>query len=361
MKSGLKINLDDRKVLKELDKSDCYSSILKFPDQILSAFDLAAGIPVNPEFKNLSSVYYCGMGGSAYPGRIIKYLYFNSLKVPLEIVDNYELPASVNKNSLVFCASYSGNTEETLSCCRIALKNNLPVMGITSGGELAALLKSKNKTVFVFDPVLNPSNQPRLGQGYLIAGVLALFSGFKLIGLDRESINDLVDNLKKFSKNLEWDVSVSENSAKQLALKFEDKLIFLLASGFLEGAVHAVRNPLNETGKHFASYFIIPELNHHLLEGFAFPELFKNSALFTAINSSLYSPKIRLRLQLTKDVIFKNKIPLENINLKSKNSFNQAFELIQLLTFVSFYLACLHNIDPAPVPWVDYFKQKLKD
>jgi hypothetical protein len=35
-------------------------------------------------------------------------------------------------------------------------------------------------------------------------------------------------------------------------------------------------------------------------------------------------------------------------------------EFIQLGNWITFYLAMLHGVDPAKIPWVDYFKKELK-
>ena len=150
-----------------------------------------------------------------------------------------------------------------------------------------------------------------------------------------------------------------QNQAKKLAIAFSAKIVNLVASEFLEGAVHAVRNPLNETGKHFAQYSIIPELNHHLLEGLKFPGSLADTLLFAFINSRFYSEKISRRISLTQEVVRQNGIETLIIDLTADSSFEQVFELIQLMTYVSFYLAIYHNVDPAPVPWVDYFKRRL--
>ena len=354
----MKNNLDDLNFIKKLDKSGCLSSIKYFPDQIENAWHEVKSLPVE-NYANISSVYFCGMGGSAYAGRIIKFLFREKLNVSVDIIDNYTLPRSVNKNSLIFLSSYSGNTKETLSCLNQALSENLNVVGITSGGKLADSLKSKNKPVFVFDDKLNPSRQPRLGQGYMLSGTLGILSKLKFIEISDTNINELVSFLEKESLSLDEKSPSNSNSAKKLADFFSDKVVNLMAGEFLEGVLHAVRNPLNETGKHFANYFVLPESNHHLLEGLRFPNSLAGNSVFVFLKSGFYSQELDRRIEITKDVIGKNKVKTLDISLKGNSALEQSFELIQLLAFVSFYLAVLHNVDPAPVPWVDYFKKSL--
>ena len=72
------------------------------------------------------------MGGSAIGGDIVSALGEKDIDIPLIISRNYKLPNWVNENSLVICSSYSGNTEETLSCLEDALKKNAQICGITT-------------------------------------------------------------------------------------------------------------------------------------------------------------------------------------------------------------------------------------
>ena len=65
------------------------------------------------------------------------------------------------------------------------------------------------------------------------------------------------------------------------------------------------------------------------------------------------------RMEITEDIIRQNLMTTEKIRLISKSTLSQVFELLQLGNYVSFYLAMLHGVDPAKIPWVDYFKEKL--
>jgi hypothetical protein len=64
-------------------------------------------------------------------------------------------------------------------------------------------------------------------------------------------------------------------------------------------------------------------------------------------------------MNITKDVIEKNKIEYFEYKARSATYLSQSFELIQFGAFVNFYLAILYDQNPSPIPWVDYFKEKL--
>ncbi|OGF99934.1 hypothetical protein A3D78_01610 [Candidatus Gottesmanbacteria bacterium RIFCSPHIGHO2_02_FULL_39_14] len=358
MGNGLTNRLDNQADINQIDSGNSFSSVRLLSNQIsqtwqeISLFPLIVSAPV-------SSVYFCAMGGSAYAGRIIKSLFYNSLKIPVEIVDSYQLPQSVNKGSLIICASYSGDTEETISCCRQALSKNLPLIGVSQGGQLTRLLKQNRKPVFNFTQKFNPSRQPRLGQGYMIVSQLGILSKLRLIDLDDDDMDKIVVFLNKRNTQLDVKMAVSSNQAKKLAIIFSDKIVNLIASEFLSGSLHAIRNPLNETGKHFANYFVLPELNHHLLEGLEYPEILRPNALFAFIDTPFYSSPVKKRMAITREVLGKIGLKYLTVNLRGESLLEEVFELLQLFSFVSFYLAVLHRVNPTPVPWVDYFKKRL--
>ncbi len=354
------INLDDIRQLQKIDSGKTYESILFLPDQCQAVISDLEKTVIPENYHDFTSILFCGMGGSAYGGRIIKSLYIDALKIPVDLVNDYHLPAYVNSNTLVIAASYSGNTEETVSCLKEACRINARIIGISSGGKIADITKESGKPCLVFSTVYNPSKQPRLGQGYMQAGQIGLLVKLGLLPSDAFESNSLINELRSGNKKLSIDKPEKENPAKKLAKELENKIPIMLGGEFLEGAIHAIRNPFHETGKHYAEYFPLPEANHHLMEGLSYPLEIKKSFVFILINSDLYSEQLKKRLSLTKEVVRKNGFPTLDVNLKSANKFDQVFELIQLGSFLTFYLAMLHNLDPVKIPWVDYFKNKMK-
>jgi glucose/mannose-6-phosphate isomerase len=352
--------LDDKNQVAKLDISHCYESITLLADQCEDVWIKASQFTIPRKYSDVASIIFTGMGGSSYGARIIKSLYIKNLPVPVEIINDYHLPKYADENTLVIAASYSGGTEETISCIKEALDKKCKLIGISSGGEMEKILSSRKLPVFVFDTKYNPSNQPRLGQGYMQMGQLAIFNSLKFINISNSQITSVTNLLKNNIQKLSLDNAVEKNPAKKLAEVFADKIVNLIGAEFLEGAVHAIRNPLHETGKHFANYFLVPELNHHLMEGLSHPLYNKEKLLFVLINSKLYSERIQKRMRLSYEVIEKNNIPVKEINLNSTSELEQVFELIQLGSFISFYLAMIHDVNPANIPWVDYFKSKLK-
>ena len=59
------------------------------------------------------------------------------------------------------------------------------------------------------------------------------------------------------------------------------------------------------------------------------------------------------------DVVKQNKVDLFEFQASSVSKLSQCFELIQFGAYVNLYLSVLYDQNPAPIPWVDYFKTKL--
>ncbi|HKY74437.1 MAG TPA: bifunctional phosphoglucose/phosphomannose isomerase [Patescibacteria group bacterium] len=350
--------LDSRKDIGALDVQNVLGSIEHLPDQIEHAWSDTKAIQVSDAYKKVHKIVVSGMGGSALGAHVIKTLFKDTLKQPLEIVNHYELPEYVDKDTLVVLSSYSGTTEETLISAEDAKKRGAKIAVITAGGKLEEFANKEGCLLYKIVPAHNPSNQPRMAIGYSVFGQLGLFNAMGLISIFDSEVAELVALLRKNAKLLNPD-SKEKNTAKFLAYSAFDKMVALIGAEHLEGALHVFNNQLNENAKNFTDYLVVPELNHHYMESLSFPKHMKDSVLFLVFNSNLYSPRVQKRIPLTIDVINQNGFTAEMVQTVWKTKMQQVWEAIQLGAFTNFYLAMLNGINPAPIPWVDYFKKKL--
>lgn len=353
--------LDNPQTIQELDKSSVLESASLLPEQIEQTWEevFKIDIPLT-RLEKVKNIVVAGMGGSALGAAIIDSLSFEALDVPLEIIKGYHLPAYANENSLAIISSYSGNTEETISCCLEAMRRKCQIFAIATGGQLADLAKKSKLPAYIFKARYNPSGQPRMGLGYSIAAQLAILSRCKLIRLSEGQITETVNFLKEMRPRVTFDVPSSKNIAKKIATSLRNKAVVLVSSEHLIGATHAFKNMLNENSKTFAVRFSVPEMNHHLLEGLAHPMENKQLLKFLFLESEIYDPEIKKRMKISQDVVEKNGIFCFNLKINGRTRLTQVFETIYLGEFVSVYLSFLYKINPAPIPWVDYFKSRLK-
>jgi len=342
-----------------LDPSILASAAL-LPEQIKQAWEEVSALKLPEEFKKVGNIIVAGMGGSALGARIIDALAFEILTVPLEIVNGYHLPAYVGPNSLVIISSYSGNTEETVSCAVEAIKKKAQIFLISTGGKIGLLSKKKKLPAYIFNPKFNPAKQPRLGLGYSIASQMAVLARSGLINLEKGQLTEVINFLKDQEEKASLSTPISRNPAKQMAQALKGRAIAIISSEHLVGAAHAFKNMINENSKNFAAGFSIPEMNHHLLEGLAHPRQNRKFLKFVFLESALYDSEIKKRFKITQEIVRRNKVPVFNWVLKGRTRLTQVFEVVYLGAFVSSYLALAYRVDPIPIPWVDYFKAELK-
>lgn len=353
------MNLDEIEVFKKKDDHSFLESIENFPRQVEAIIKQGESIDFTSLATNIQNITLSGMGGSALGGRIAKAYLVDSLNVPFEIINNYKLPFYINHNSLVILFSYSGTTEETISCYFDAKKRNAKIIVVTTGGLLQELAQKNNDPSIIFDGLDNLSKSPRLGIGYSLSAMLLILSYF--CGIGNDVLNkDLISEINTFGNSFDIRNPEVNNQAKQLARVLFNKMINLISAEFLTGVSYSIKNQLNENAKTFSNTFDIPELNHHLLEGLGYPKTNKLYMKFLIIESNLFSEKIQKRLAITKEVIEKNFISYSIFKPKSDTKLKNIFETLYFGIYLSYYLAFLNGINPYPIPWVDYFKKGME-
>lgn len=353
--------LDNLEFIRKKDRSAVLESVRLLPEQINQAWEEVLALDLAwARFKKAENMVAAGMGGSALGAFIIDSLGFEVLNRPLEIVKGYHLPAYANDKTLMIASSYSGQTEETLSCFKEALARKCLMLAITTGGKLAKMAKKNKVSCYKFNPRFNPSGQPRLGLGYSITAQLAVLAKMSLIRFGHSQINQCLNFLNQERALYEPTNPTKNNLAKKIALAFKNKAVLVIGAEHLIGVSHAFKNMLNENGKTFAVRFSIPELNHHLLEGLTKPPLAKKVFKFLFLESNFYNQAVQKRMAATGEIIGKNGYQKLCLKLKGETRLTQVWETVFLGGFVSAYLALLYGLDPGPIPWVNYFKKKLK-
>lgn len=344
-------NLTNREEIKKIDKQDSLQTTELLPKQIHAAWEQVKALPIDPLQGKINNVVFCGMGASIYGALVLRSMLADRLPFPIEIISDYHIPSYVNENTLVVLTSYSGTTEEVLSCAEEAKAKHAKMLVLTKSGPLAEFARTNNVPAYIFDGKLNLSSTPRLGAGYTIIGLLALFLKLGIVSLDETQLTDAFTFLE-----------AHVNEIKQKAMHdseiFENKIPIIFAAEHLSGNAQIFRNQFNETSKAFSAFYLVPDLNHHLMEGLQFPK--ESKLFFVFLNSKNYSEKIQKRMDLTLDVVKQNHQETFIYQAKGKNATEDFLEVLAYGSYVTLYLALRYDQNPAINPWVDYFKDQLK-
>lgn len=351
--------LDNVELMKKIDTDKGLQSIEEIGSQVSHIWELGKKLSLDERYRAVSTVVVAGMGGSVLGTDVIKTLFSDQLQVPIIIAPDYTVPAFVNKNTLVIVSSYSGNTEETVAAAEDAYQKGALLLGLTTGGKVAEFFKQHDLPILVYEPTYNPSNSPRMGLGYSLFGQMILFAKAGLITLTDEMYQQVLTTIADTHTKASISIKQQQNIAKILAFNLLNKIPVITVSEHLEGAAHVFANQLHENAKTFAEYRVIPELNHHLMEGLVFPESADTTLQFLTIHSDLYHRQNQLRMTLTEEVIERSSLEFISHQLESESNIAQVFELVTLGAYTAFYLAMLYNQNPIPYLQVDWFKNEL--
>lgn len=331
-----------------------FETLQLLPKQCREAWEESQKINFDPKYQQTNSLVICGMGASCFGYYILKTVFSADLKIPLVLANSYHLPAFVNYNTLVVAASYSGNTEEPLSSLREGYENNCLLTGVTMGEQMGRMLSENNTPYYKISGTFNPSGQPRYGSGYVIFGLLGILSKLGILHIADSEVVSALEFLEKESV-------LQQKSAQDLALKLKNAQPLIISAEHLSGNAHILRNQLNESAKTFSDYSLLPELNHHLLEGLSHPANNSQQLVVLGLHSALFDARINNRFALTKDVFGKNNINFETLEVKGEIKLQQSLWMLSFGGYLSYYLAKIYQVDPIAIPWVDYFKKKLKE
>lgn len=351
--------LNNIEEIKKLDSKSMLGSLELLSAQVEEVLVCAKKLKIPTNYKKAKNMVVLGMGGSTLGAHILKSVFFDKLKAPIEIVNGYHVPAYVDKNSFVLVSSYSGTTEEALFSMKEAMKRKAKMAIISSGGDLAKLSSAMKIPGLIFTTNNNPCGSPRMGLGYSIVGQLVLFAKAGFIKLSPKDLKNIGSVLKKYDNEFGTSNN-AKNLAKEMAQNLFGKSVWYAGAEHLAGNAHAASNQTNENAKRFAGYFLVPEFNHHLLEGMIYPQSNKNGLGFVLLESALYDTRIQKRFEVTKKVLDKNEINHWSYIAQEKDKISQACEILVFGSYVSFYGAMLQGIDPTAIPFVDFFKEQLK-
>lgn len=337
----------------KIDKSNFRQFILDTPNQFKIGISLAENIKIERSF---SSVTISGMGGSALPANLLR-TYCNSLfknhseYKPFEIYINrfYSLPPEAqSKNTLNIIASYSGNTEESLSSLNEAKEKNLPFIGISSGGEIERLCKELGAP-YIKLPIPYPNYQPRMGTGYFFGTLFKLLVNH---GLVPDLTNDIISLSSRFNEKM----NDLEQRGRLLAQKINGKTPVIYASPKYKSVAMIWKIKINENAKTPAFWNFFPELNHNEMVGYTNPQ---GNFFIIMLKDQEDNPRNLKRYQATADLLKEKGIDSEIITMDGNDVFSKMFLSITYSDWTSYYLALEYGQDPTPVDLVEKLKKIL--
>ena len=288
------------------------------------------------EIKDIDHIVFAGMGGSGAIGDVFSSILSKS-DMHVSVVKGYELPRTVDKNTIIVTTSISGNTTETLSILDSAEKTNAKIVALSSGGKMEEFCKKRKMD---FYKIL-----------YASLNVLEDIVPVKKMDID-ESIQSLFNIRKSISsQNL-----TETNQALQIAQWLENIPVMYYPWGLQSTAIR-FKNSMQENAK---THVIVEDVIETCHNGIvAWNKLNKFQPIL--LQGKDDHVKTKERWKIIKEFFQEKDIKYKEIFSPEGNVLSKITSLIYLLDYVSIYKAIISNIDPTPVKEIDFIKQRLME
>ena len=350
------IDLDDAVVLRAADPEDMLGTVLALGDHAREGYALGRAAAPLPSADGIGSVVFCGMGGSAIAGDVVRVLAAERLHVPVVVVRSPELPAFVGPHAVVIASSYSGNTAETLALFEEALARGCRQVVVTSGGELERRAVEEGIAV-----VAVPGGfMPRAAFGYLTLGTIGALVEMGLLPGAGQDLDDAFEIMERVVSVSGPDVSATVNPAKTLALRIGDRTpVIWGAEGIAAVAASRWKAEFNENAKVAAFASALPELDHNEVVGWS-PGQGERSFL-VALRHDGENPDVAARFPLSIDIARSSGIEAEEVRASGRSDLARLLELVQVGDLVSTYLGIVRGVDPSPIDAIERLKAALAE
>jgi glucose/mannose-6-phosphate isomerase len=342
----------DTDTIEAVDPSGMLGDVLAQPLQLGDALwrTQSAGIRT----RDLpGGLVVCGMGGSAIGGDLAKAALGDRATRPITIVRAYALESWTSPESLVLCASYSGNTEETLACFEAAGAAGAERVALTTGGKLAELARAEDVPVIGVPAGM----RPRAAVVYMTIGVLecaALCGAAPGLHAEIDMSTALLERLIE-----EWGPGAADDSlAKWVARQLAGTTPVIHGASATTAPARRWSTQINENAKSPAFWSELPEANHNQICAWERGrELAPLSGVFLCDPDQ--HPRVQRHVELAAAELERVGAPAVTVDTQGESRLERVLSAVLLGDLVSVYLAVLAGVDPTPTPPLDHLKQQL--
>ncbi|EGG41174.1 RpiR family transcription regulator [Candidatus Nitrosarchaeum limnium SFB1] len=301
--------------------------------------------PIN--FNSIDHIVFAGMGGSGAIGDVFSAI-LSKTKTHVNVVKGYNLPQTVDSNTLVIIVSVSGNTTETLSVLDSAYKMKSKIVVFSSGGKILEYCR-KNKIEYRTIPQYHSPRASFTSYLYTMLNVLQT-----TLEIKREDISESIKKLEEISKKINSSNLTDDNPSLNLAKWIKNIPIIYYPFG-LQSAAIRFKNSLQENVKIHAFTEDVIETCHNGIVSWEK----KSGIIPILIEGQDDHIRTKERWKILKGFLQQNKIEYREVMSVNGSIITKIINLIYLLDYTTIYKAILDGIDPTPVKSIDYIKNRL--
>lgn len=342
----------NRSAIAAVDPEDRLTDVLALPEHLRDAVWKVESAQLG-RWESRDGLVIAGMGQSAIGGMIARAAMGDHASRPILAARAYGLPPWTTPDTTVLCASYSGDTEETLACFEAAGLLGCPRVVVTSGGRLAQLARAENVPVIPVAGGLTSST----ALGYVVVAALEVAAQCEAGPRLTSEIDVAAEHLEELVTA--WGPESAEDSdAKALARALQGTIPVIAGAGLTTPLAQRWKAAWNLVARTPAFAAELPDLDHHEIAGWAGAgDLARFSAIF--LDDSDTHPRVQARIALTRDLVAPHAASAHVIETRGQNAVQRVLSLVLLGDLVAHYAAALRGLDPAQPGPVEELKAEL--
>jgi len=299
------------------------------------------------DFNDIDHVVFSGMGGSGTVGDLFSSV-LSKNNIHTTVVKGYELPNTIDKNTLVVVTSVSGNTIETLTTLESANKEDCKIIAFSSGGMMESFCTKNNVEFRKFSQM----HSPRASFPSYIYSILKTLNS--IIPITKQDIIHSLEQLELTSKEISSSNLNDTNPSLDLANWITGIPIIYYPQG-LETVAIRFKNSLQENAKTHAMSENIIESSHNGIVSWERP----SNMVPIMIEGKDDHVKTKERWKILREYFGANNINYKEIQTIDGNILSKIMCLIYMLDYSTIYHAIGLSIDPSPIRSIDFIKERL--
>jgi len=360
--------LNDEKAILALDRSGLFRDEMGFSENLRKAVRNVKALKLPEKVKvgrhviryaGVENVVFAGMGGSAIAGDVIKDWAQGEVEIPMEVVRGYHLPAYVDQGTLVFLISYSGNTEETLSCMLDAAQKGCKMISISSNGALQRATEALGLPLIGLPRMA----AARASFPYLVAPLPYILARLKILSFEKveKEMSEATKMVDQLTKDYAIGVPFEKNYAKKAALQILGTVPVIYSYGPYRSVALRFKTEVNENCKLPARFDVFPELDHNEIMGWeAKRQILKHYTLIL-LRGPEEPKEVKTRIEVLKERFFRKARSMMEIHAEGQTALARIFYLLFTADMISMYLSVLHRRDPVASKTFQILKYEMTE
>jgi len=348
------ITLDDPAVIARIDASDMLGRVRELPRQLALSRRVVAAADLPASLGGVDGICVLAMGGSAIGAELVAGAIGSSLRVPLVVHRDYDLPSWVGERTLVVAASHSGETVETVTACLQARARGLRPVVIGTGGRLGKLATEDGLPLLRYEA----PGQPRAAIGFGFGLMHELLTRLGLV-TEADPLAPAVEAVESLLERNAPSVETEGSPAKQLAWAIFGRIPVVYGAGPMTAVAHRWKTQFNENSKAWAAFEPMPEANHNAIEGSLNPRELSDAVYVVELRDPAEAPEIEARYAVVNELLGERATNRSVVWAEGPSPLAKVLTAVALGDLVSVYLGILYQTDPTPVTLLAMLKERL--